>query len=160
MATPSDDAVDELGEAVLKLVRTWRTITRHLPDTSPGTLAALEMARLLGTGEHRLSRIAELRGVNQSVISRQVTELQRRGLVCRRPDPADHRASLIRLTPCGLKVLEGGAAMRQEWLRGALARSPVADVRTTAGLVAALAAELEARAADLPPIVGLAETAP
>lgn len=157
MGTPSeaDGAVDALGDAVIKLVRTWQMISRHLPDSSPGTLAALEMTRLIGTEELRLSRLAELRGVDQSVISRQITELQRRGLVCRRPDPADHRASLVRLTPCGLKVLEGSRVMRQDWLRGALARSPVADVRTTAELVTALAEELEARAGDLPTIAAV-----
>lgn len=148
----SDPAVDELGDAVVTLLHTWRSISRRAPESPPGAAAVLETVRLLGSGEHRLSRIAELRDVDQSVISRQITELERRGLVCRRPDPSDHRASLIRLTPEGQDVLERSRVLRQEWLRGALARHPVADVRATAKLVAALAAELDARAADVAPL--------
>ena len=145
-------AVDELGDAVVTLVRTWRSVGRRAPEGAQSTLAVLELARLLGDGEHRLSEIAELRGVDQSVISRQIGELEHRGLVCRRPDPSDRRASLVRLTPAGHDVLDHARALRQEWLRGALARSPVADVRTAARLVAALAEELHAKAHELGPL--------
>jgi len=147
-----DSAVDELGDAVFTLVRTWRSLGRRAPEGSQSTLAVLELARLLGEGEHRLSEIAELRGVDQSVISRQIGELEQRNLVCRRPDPSDRRASLVRLTPAGQEVLERDGTLRREWLRGALARSPVDDVRTTALLVTALAEELAARALELGPL--------
>jgi DNA-binding MarR family transcriptional regulator len=147
-----DSAVDELGDAVVALIRTWRSLGRRAPEGSQSTLAVWELARLLGNDEHRLNEIAERRGVDQSVISRQIGELQHRGLVCRRPDPSDRRASLVRLTPAGHAVLERARRLRQEWLRGALARSPVSDVQTAAGLVAALADELEARAHELGPL--------
>jgi DNA-binding MarR family transcriptional regulator len=147
----TDLAVDELGDAVVTLVRTWRSIGRRTPEGSHSALAVLEMARLLGDDEHRLGEIAELRGVDQSVISRQIGELEARHLVCRRPDPKDRRASLVRLTPAGHDVLDRARTLRQDWLRGALARSPVTDVRTAARLVAALADELEARASELGP---------
>lgn len=154
MDTPSEaGVVDELGDAVVDLLRTWRAISRRGTDSPLGAAAVPETVRLLGAGEHRLSRIAELRGVDQSVASRQVTEPARRGLGCRRPDPSDHRASLIRLSPDGHEVLAKSRVLRQEWLRGALARYPVADIRATAELVAALAAELDARAADVAPLV-------
>jgi DNA-binding MarR family transcriptional regulator len=148
-ATDTDRAVDELGDAVIALVRTWRSLGRHVPEGTQSTLAVLEMARLLGEGEHRLSEIAELRGVDQSVVSRQIGELEHRHLVCRRPDPTDGRASLVRLTPAGQEVLEQARMLRQEWLRAALSRSPAADVQTTARLVAALAQELQSRAGEL-----------
>jgi DNA-binding MarR family transcriptional regulator len=149
--TPSDVAVDELGDAVLGLVRTWRSVGRRALEGSRSALAVLELARLVGDGEHRLSEIAERRGVDQSVISRQVGELEQRGLVCRRPDPSDRRACLVRLTPDGLAALERGRALRQEWLRGALARCPVDDVQATARLVAALADELQDKAGEPAP---------
>jgi DNA-binding MarR family transcriptional regulator len=150
----ADRAVDELGDAVVALVRTWRGVGRRFTDGSPnagpqGTLAVLEMARLLGEGEHRLSEIAERRGVDQSVVSRQIGELQQRGLVCRRPDPSDRRASLVRLTSEGHEVLRRSERLRQEWLRGALARTPTTDVEAAARLVTALAEELQARANEL-----------
>lgn len=140
----SDRAVDELGDAVVELVRIWRCVGRRVADhQSPSPLGILEMARLLGDGEHRLSEIAELRGVDQSVISRQIGELQRQDLVSRRPDPSDRRASLVRLTPQGHALLESVRKLRQGWLRDALTRSRVDDVRTTARLIAALAEELD-----------------
>ncbi|OLT17455.1 hypothetical protein BJF78_13050 [Pseudonocardia sp. CNS-139] len=155
----TDHAVDELGDAVVALVRTWRSLARRVPDGtqsagSQSTLAVLEMARLIGDGERRLSEIAELRGVDQSVVSRQIGELEQRHLVCRRPDPSDRRASLVRLTPAGHEVLERSRKLRQDWLRGALARTPVADVRATARLVSALAEELEARSGELGVLAG------
>jgi DNA-binding MarR family transcriptional regulator len=150
----TDRAVDELGDAVVALVRTWRSVGRRMSDGihGPGTqstLAALEMARLIGDGERRLSEIAELRGVDQSVVSRQVGELEQRRLVCRRPDPADRRASLVRLTPEGRDLVERSMRLRQEWLRGALARTSTTDVKAAAKLVAALAQELHIRAGEL-----------
>jgi DNA-binding MarR family transcriptional regulator len=149
---PADTAADDLVDAVVGLVRTWRGLGRRAPEGSQSTLAVLELARLLGDGEHRLGEIAERRGVDQSVISRQVGELEQRGLVCRRADPSDRRACLVRLTPAGHEVLERARALRQDWLRGALARCPEDDVRGAARLLAALADELEARAHELGPL--------
>jgi DNA-binding MarR family transcriptional regulator len=154
VGSATDAAVDELGDAVVALVRTWRSVGRRFTDGaantgSQSTLAALEMARLLSDGEHRLGEIAGRRGVDQSVVSRQIGELQQRGLVCRRPDPSDRRASLVRLTPEGTEMLRRSDRLRKEWLRGALARIPATDVQAAARLVAALAAELQARSGDL-----------
>jgi len=149
-AASSDDlAADQLGEAVIALVHAWQAVARRTADAPQSALSVLEMARLLGEGEHRMSEIAERRGVDQSVISRQIVELQRKGLVCRRPDPTDGRASLIRLTTKGLAVLENVRTLRKQWLRGALARTAVDDVTTTAELVSALAEELRAHASEL-----------
>lgn len=141
----SDAAVDELADAVTALVRTWRSAGRRLPEGMHSTLAMLQLTALLDGGEHRLGEIAELRGVDQSVVSRQVGELQARGLVCRRPDPSDGRASLVRLTPDGHRLLDTAQRMKRELVRGALARSPVGDVRAAARLVADLAGELDNR---------------
>jgi DNA-binding MarR family transcriptional regulator len=144
----SDAAVDELADAVTALVRTWRSAGRRLPEGMHSTLAMLQLTALLDGGEHRLGEIAGLRGVDQSVVSRQVGELQARGLVCRRPDPSDGRASLVRLTPDGHRLLDAAQRMKRELIRGALARRPVDDVRAAARLVADLAGELDTRLGD------------
>jgi DNA-binding MarR family transcriptional regulator len=144
-----DGAADELADAVLALLRSWRTLTHRAEAAgTPSTTAALELVRLLGESERRLTEIALLRGVDQSVVSRQVGELQAKGLVCRRPDPVDRRASLVRLTPSGHELLGRLGELRRDWLRGALSRVPDADVHATARLVGALAAEIAERAAD------------
>lgn len=143
MRTNSDAAVDELADAVSALVRTWRTAGRRVPEGTPP--AMLQLAGLLDDGEHRLGEIAGLRGVDQSVVSRQVGELQARGLVCRRPDPADGRASLVRLTPDGHALLGTAQRRGRAVVRGALARCAPGDVRTAARVVAAIAEELDER---------------
>ncbi len=143
-----DSAVDELADAVSALVRTWRSAGRRLPDPSHSTLALLQLTGLLDDGEHRLGEIAERRGVDQSVISRQIGDLQARGLVCRRPDPDDGRATLVRLTPHGRELAARARDLKRDLVRGALARRPGTDLRTAARVVTALADELDARLDD------------
>ena len=85
------------------------------------------------------------RGVCQSVVSRQVGELEARGLVVRRRDPADRRAGLIQLTAAGRELLAEAADTRRTWVRDALAHHPHDDVRAATRLVRALADELDHR---------------
>jgi DNA-binding MarR family transcriptional regulator len=138
------DAADALGDAVVALVRAYRHALRH-PIAS--TLPALELALLLADGELRLGELAARRGVCQSVISRQVGELEARGLVVRRRDPADRRAGLIALTPAGRELLAEAAETRRTWVHDALADHPDDDVRAATHLVQALADELDRRTA-------------
>lgn len=144
----ADVAVDELADAVSALVRTWRSVGRRVPDAAHSTLALLQLTGLLDGGEHRLGEIAERRGVDQSVVSRQIGELGSRGLVCRRPDPTDGRATLVRLTPDGHELAAQARRLKRDLVRGALSRSPEVDVRTAASVIAALARELDARTGD------------
>ncbi|GAA3247305.1 MarR family transcriptional regulator [Pseudonocardia petroleophila] len=144
-----DDAVDELADAVTCLVRSWRGAGRRIPNATHSTLALLQLAGLLDEGEHRIGEIAELRGVDQSVVSRQVGELASRGLACRRPDPTDRRAGLVSLTPAGHELVERTRRLKRDLVRSALERSDAGDVHTVARLVVALAEEIDARAGDL-----------
>ena len=118
-----DATADALGDAVVSLVRAYRHALRH-PVAS--ALPDLELALLLGEGELRLEELAARRGVCQSVVSRQVGELEARGLVVRRRDPADRRAGLIQLTAAGRELLAEAADTRRTWVRDA---SPT--IRTT-----------------------------
>lgn len=144
-----DLAADQLVDAVQALLRSWRSLTHRAAESgAPSTMAVLELVRLLGEDERRLTEIAALRGVDQSVVSRQIGELQAKGLVRRRPDPADRRASLVRLTPDGHDLLARVAELRREWLHGALTRVPGTDVLAAARLVSAIAQEIAERAAE------------
>ena len=136
----SRDALDALGDAVAALVRAHKHAARH---PSHGALPVLELALSLEHGERRLGELAAQRGVNQSVVSRQVCELEARGLVARRADPTDARAALVGLTTAGRAVLDDAARARRQWLHDTLAPYPEGDVRAAARLVAALADELQ-----------------
>jgi DNA-binding MarR family transcriptional regulator len=142
--TTAEDTADALGDAVVALVRAYRHALRH-PVAS--TVPVLELALLLGDGELRLGELAARRGVCQSVVSRQVGELEARGYVVRRPDPADRRAGLVRLTPAGRELLTEAADTRRRWLHDALDPYADDDVRSATRLVRALADELDHRSA-------------
>src|SRR3954447_26322897 len=129
---PAVSAVDALDEAVAGLVYAVKRADRH---PAHAALPALELAGLLAQGERRLGELAVQRGVCQSVVSRQVGELEARGLVVRRPDPADRRARLVSLTPAGRVLLDSAARSRRRWLHDALDRHPDEDLRAAVRVV-------------------------
>nr|WP_323446921.1 MarR family transcriptional regulator [Streptomyces sp. YSPA8] len=61
------------------------------------------LVRLEETGSLRATDLAGYFGVGKATMSRQLRALETLGLVVREPDPADGRASLIRLTEEGLR---------------------------------------------------------
>lgn len=132
---PLTDAVDALSDAVADLVHAVVHAARHPGHTA---LPVVELARLLAHGERRLGELAAQRGVRQSVVSRQVGELEARGLVVRRPDPTDARAVLVRLTPTGRELLDDVARTRRRVFQDALARHPVEDVQAAMRVAHAL----------------------
>jgi DNA-binding MarR family transcriptional regulator len=72
------------------------------------SISALELlSRLARTDDRmmRLTALAEAAGLSLSRVSRIVDGLERRGLVERRPDPADTRAKNAYLTAEGLELL-------------------------------------------------------
>ena len=142
LARETVGAVDALDEAVAGLVH---AVGRAARRPAHAALPALELAGLLAQGERRLGELATQRGVCQSVVSRQVGELEARGLVVRRPDPADRRAGLVSLTPAGRALLETAARTRRHWLHDALVRHPDEDLQAAVRVVRALADELDRR---------------
>ncbi|MEU4352102.1 MarR family transcriptional regulator [Streptomyces sp. NPDC023838] len=58
--------------------------------------------RLEEVGSQRATELAAYFGVGKATMSRQLRALEDLGLVTREPDPADGRASLVRLTDEGL----------------------------------------------------------
>ncbi len=95
------DLVEELrGVSALR-----RELHRLLPHV--GSLAGLGLlARLERSGPVRLGALAELARVDASVTSRQVSQLEKEGLVERVPDPADGRSCLVGLSPDGRAHLD------------------------------------------------------
>ncbi|NSC23887.1 MarR family transcriptional regulator [Streptomyces albus subsp. chlorinus] len=69
------------------------------PDLEPAAYGLL--VRLEDAGEQRATELAAYFGVGKATISRQLHALEALGLVERRPDPGDRRASLVRLTEEG-----------------------------------------------------------
>jgi DNA-binding MarR family transcriptional regulator len=81
-----------------------RELGRLLPPDCPSGSAAV--LTLLGRhGDMRMSKLAELLAVDMSVTSRHVAHVAERGWIERRPDPADRRSRILRLTATGRERL-------------------------------------------------------
>jgi DNA-binding MarR family transcriptional regulator len=109
-----DSADDEsLPDAFWAVARQLREASHHslAPwDITPGHLRALRVLQHHGT--LRLSALSD----HLHIAARSATEvadaLESRGLVRRRPDPADRRATLVELTEHGASVLGAIRAAR------------------------------------------------
>jgi DNA-binding MarR family transcriptional regulator len=66
------------------------------PDLEPAAYGLL--VRLEDSGPQRATDLAAYFGVGKATISRQVRALESLGLIARTPDPADGRASVLKLT--------------------------------------------------------------
>jgi DNA-binding MarR family transcriptional regulator len=100
-------------------------------------LAGLEHA-----GEPRLSELASRLALDPSTVSRQVRALEDAGLVDRRSDPFDGRASRFAVTPRGSAALEDVRAQRRALLKRALGGWSAGDRDTLSALLGRLAEDL------------------
>jgi DNA-binding MarR family transcriptional regulator len=144
---------DRLTAGVAHVVRTGRHLSVRAAGAIDGDLPSYGWALLLPLeqdGEQRCSALAARAGVDVSVASRQLATLERSGLVGRRPDPDDGRASLMHLTDAGVAALAETRALRSEWASAALARWDEDDARQLSELLERLAADLDTSLAGAP----------
>lgn len=112
------------------------------PELEPAAYGLL--VRLEETGQQRATDLALYFGVGKATMSRQLHALEGLGLVTREPDPADGRASLVRLTAEGLaRFRRVRDARRERYVR------KLADWnRTEVAELARLLHQLNTRAAN------------
>jgi DNA-binding MarR family transcriptional regulator len=102
-----------LRAAVARLARRLR------PTRAAGTLSATEVDMLIVAercGPARMSEFASFCGLNPTMVSRMVPKLEAAGLLRRRPDPLDKRASTIEATAKGRKLLDAVRSERSDAL--------------------------------------------
>jgi len=123
---------DSLSEAFWAVARRLRHRTRETLspwDVTPSQSRALDV--LMRHGELRLNVLAEHLRIAARSATEVVDDLQERGLVERRPDPADRRATLVALTETGSATGRAIRAARQaeaERFFGALSDTDRADL--------------------------------
>ncbi|GAB2842332.1 MarR family transcriptional regulator [Actinocorallia aurea] len=82
----------------------------------------------------RMSRLAQLTSSSLSRLSNVAKRLEGRGLLCRRPDPDDRRATLAVITDEGARLVEEAAPVHVAHVRAlvidALAPEQLAQLRT------------------------------
>ncbi|MEU9112943.1 MarR family transcriptional regulator [Streptomyces sp. NPDC048483] len=103
MATRSH--YEELARQLSAIGAVKREMGRILPQDCPPASAGV-LTLLDRHGEMRMSHLAELLAIDMSVTSRHVAHVCERGWIERKPDPADKRSRLLRLTPSGRELLE------------------------------------------------------
>jgi DNA-binding MarR family transcriptional regulator len=129
------------------IARLSRRLRRHeIAGLTPSQLAAL--ATVERAGPLRLGDLAAAEGIAPSTLTRVVTVLEEAGLVMRRPDPSDARASTIAITELGRHTMdqlrdEGTALLSQSLL--------VLSPEQRAALAAALPSLELLADADYPP---------
>ncbi|MEU4553098.1 MarR family winged helix-turn-helix transcriptional regulator [Micromonospora violae] len=104
------------------LDRAAYVILRHLADAGPQNVSALA-ARL---------------NLDGSTVTRQVSALQRDGLITRTPDPSDGRGTVISPTPAGLQRMAAVQAARTRLYGDMLADWTTDDRETLARLLTRL----------------------
>jgi DNA-binding MarR family transcriptional regulator len=114
----STDRREPAGEEPLS--EAFWAVARRLRETSQETLAPWEISpshlRALRTlkrhGIMRLSELSERLHIAPRSATEVVDGLESRGLVQRRPDPGDRRATLVEVTAAGAGMLEAIRAAR------------------------------------------------
>lgn len=108
-----DPDLGDLFWAVAKRLRHASSASLTQWDITPGQARALRV--LAGLGEMRLTHLSEHLRIAPRSTTEVVDALEERGLVERRPDPTDRRATRVMLTPRGADVSEQiGRARRSE----------------------------------------------
>jgi DNA-binding MarR family transcriptional regulator len=137
-----------------ELARAITSMTRLVNDFQGEDLSRadfLVLVRLATPGAEcdavRSRDLARAEGLDPSTMSRRLGSLAERGLICRQPDPADGRASLLSLTEVGATAVARERARRVALVTDALDGWAERDRAELARLLSQLTESLEARRA-------------
>lgn len=125
--------MDETNERIeQQLTMLMRRVQRIHLSTSSGDMdldrsAYGILCQLVDEGPQRVGALAGVFGLDPSTITRQVQALERAGLVARRVDQEDRRASILELTDEGRSALQRTRTYRRERFEQVLADWPQED---------------------------------
>ncbi|MFC0033416.1 MarR family winged helix-turn-helix transcriptional regulator [Micromonospora chaiyaphumensis] len=103
------------------------------------------LRHLAGAGPQNVSALAAKLNLDGSTVTRQVSAMQRDGLIARTPDPADGRGTVISPTPAGLQRMAAVRAARTRLYGDILAAWSPDDRESLADLLHRLNEALESR---------------
>lgn len=143
---PDEATVLAADRVLLGVTRLGSRMRVERPRTrlSMGMLGVL--LRLAHRAEMTPGELAESIAAAPQSITRILAGLEERGLVARRTDPRDRRASLVSLTDAGRTVLAEDGRARRTWLAAAMA----AELTDAERDLLRIAGELMNRLADVP----------
>jgi DNA-binding MarR family transcriptional regulator len=150
-ATPPRDEVAAVADQFLVMMRTLKKVRARLLAAAEQDVewsAQLLLKCIATEGPMRASVVAETLQSDPSTVSRQVAGLVKDGLLERRADPGDGRASLLVLTPAADAVLAEHDRARLEQFAQALDGWSDADLRRFAAMLRRFTEAFEAHSSN------------
>lgn len=145
-ATAADADVVAVADGVSRLMRAFGKIRSQLLAAAEHDVewsAHMLLKCLANAGAQRSGAIAAMMDTDPSTVSRQVAALVKDGLVERRADPIDGRASLLVLTPKADEIIAAHEQVRNGRYRRLLSDWSERDLRTFARLLARFSQDIE-----------------
>lgn len=105
------DSLD-IAESMVTVIRAHHWLKTRLAEFEPEIGTVVLLIKLTKEGPRRAGELAEMTCSDPSTISRQVAALVKAGLVERKADPADGRASILVPTEAGHTRVQEFAAVR------------------------------------------------
>jgi DNA-binding MarR family transcriptional regulator len=142
----------DLNEQLVRLVRTLHLVRTQMGARSPGGVpwaTYTVLFHLANGGPRRAGALADCVHVDPSTVSRQIDQLVRMGLVERRADPQDRRATLVAATEAGTALHRRVRQARERMLAGLLGDWPARDVDRLTELLTRLNDDLTAGMSDV-----------
>lgn len=131
----ADEAVETIQREMTVFARRARASAGRLhPELSLVSYTLL--GHLEDSGGRRATDLAAHYALDKSTVSRQVSALERAGLIERRRDPADHRVHVLHLTDAGRAILAQVTESRRAAFRERLAGWPEGDLERFAEYLA------------------------
>lgn len=149
MQTKSPDAPQAVDSVMSALWAVARLMRQRVDgdQLDPGTFWLLKS--LASNGPLRVTELAALSNLDTSTVSRHVAQLDRAGLVVRRPDPDDRRAHRLELTDEGQQTLEAAFQRRRSLLRRGMATWDSTDIAQLDHLLGRFVSDVENLTTDL-----------
>lgn len=132
-------AIDELNQQIATLVRRARRYgndhARQL-DPSLSSTSYQIVVFLLRNGPHRAQHLVEIFNLDKAAVSRHLQQLDDLGLIDRRSDPDDRRATLVEVSEAAKARITEIHQQRRHELQEVMSNWPLARVQELASLLA------------------------
>lgn len=125
---PQLDQAAEIADALISLMRLYGNLKAKVANTADPEIAALFLlVRLVRDGPQRAKELAETTSADPSTVSRQVATLVKTGLIERKADPEDGRASILVPTELGVTRVQEHFVNRGQMIEPVIADWPDLD---------------------------------